>query len=772
MPLNAEAQMSTERNQKRDFPVEIYISMVDSLFAELRTFLLGAMVAFVAAVYASSISPEPVLAVCALLLGVVGIARAVHILSYRHYRGDVQTFEAARQWERAYTIGANIYVFLLGVWCFASFYLSTSAVAQLFSLALVLAHMVGVTGRNFANERFVDMQIVLLATPVILGLMLTGNIDFILLAGFFLPFFVGVRSVAARLRDILLNAVIAQRDVSVLATRFDTALNNMPHGIAMFDSHGRLVVVNKRWSELLPGDTNLLKSGARGEAILAAYADSGVVSAADHARIVEVIRRRPDDRVPLKFDLGSHDRHFSLTFQPMGNGGLVIVVEDMTAQRQSEERIDHMAKHDALTNLPNRNLFTERLESALAVAPDALLAVLFVDLDNFKQVNDTLGLPIGDSLLIEVADRLKSTVGENDLVARFGADEFVVLQVDASCVNEVTALAGRIIAALQDIIQIDDTSISCGASVGIALAPRDGTEADQLIKCADMALNRAKAGGKGMLHFYEEEMDRQAQARRATEMDLRKAIQSNELAVYFQPLLNLKSLTVTTCEALVRWPHPTRGMISPAEFIPIAEETGLIIELGRQVIVKACTACAAWPGDVRVAVNLSSIQFERDDVVALVEDALAASGLAPDRLELEITETLLLKDSDGILKVLQQLRSMGVRIALDDFGTGYSSLSYLHKFPLQKVKIDRSFLKNIETDQRSVKLLHGVSRLGAELGLTVVVEGVETHAQMRIVDQPGAVTEIQGFILSPAVPDKDLQSLLGRNNQAVMKKVA
>jgi diguanylate cyclase (GGDEF)-like protein len=764
--------MSAERNQKRDFPVEIYISMVDSLFAELRTFLLGAMVAFIAAAYASSVSPEPVLAVCALLLGVVGIARAVHIMSYHHYRGDVQSFEAARQWERAYTIGANIYVFLLGLWCFASFYLSTSGLAQLFSLALVLAHMVGVTGRNFANQRFVDTQIVLLATPVILGLVLTGNVDFMVLAGFFLPFFIGVRSVAARLRDILLNAVIAQRDVSVLATRFDTALNNMPHGLAMFDAQGRLVVVNKRWSDLLPGDTDLLKAGTRGETILAAYADSGVVSAADHARIVEVIRRRPDDRVPLKFDLESHDRHFSLTFQPMETGGLVLVVEDMTAQRLSEERIDHMAKHDALTNLPNRARFTERLEAALTIAPDAMLAVLFVDLDNFKQVNDTLGLPIGDSLLIEVAERLAFTVGENDVVARFGADEFVVLQVDVCSVNDVTALAGRIIAALQDIIQIEGTSISCGASVGIALAPRDGTEADQLIKCADMALNRAKIGGKGMFHFYEEEMDRQAQARRAIEMDLRKAIQGNELAVYFQPLLNLKSLTVTTCEALVRWPHPTRGMVSPGEFIPIAEETGLIIELGRQVIVKACTACAAWPGDVRVAVNLSSIQFERDDVVALVEDALAASGLAPDRLELEITETLLLKDSDGVLRVLQQLRAMGVRIALDDFGTGYSSLSYLHKFPLQKVKIDRSFLKNIETDQRSVKLLHGVSRLGAELGLTVVVEGVETHAQMRIVDQPGAVTEIQGFILSPAVPDKDLRHMLGRNNQAVIKKVA
>jgi diguanylate cyclase (GGDEF)-like protein len=772
MPSSAGTKPTAQRNQKQDFPVEVYISMVDSLFAEVTAFLLGTLVAFVAAAYASSVSPEPVLAICALLLGVVGIARAVHIMSYRHFRGEVQTFEAARQWERAYTIGANLHVFLLGLWCFASFYLSSSTVAQLFSLSLVLAHMVGVTGRNFANERFVDMQIVLLATPVILGLVLTGQLSFILLAGFFLPFFVSVRSVAARLRNNLLNAVIARRDVEVLASRFDTALNNMPHGLAMFDAHGRLVVVNSRWSELLRSEPEILKAGTRGETMLAAYAESGVLACSDHGRIVEAIRRRPDDRSPLRLEVSSIGRHFSLTLQPMESGGIVIVIEDMTAQKLSEERITHMARHDALTNLPNRIQFTERLETALANAPADMLAVLFVDLDNFKQVNDTLGLTVGDSLLIEVADRLKFIIGENDVVARFGADEFVVLQMDARSVNEVTALAGRIISGLQDIMQIEGTSVSCGASVGIALAPRDATDADQLIKCADMALNRAKTGGRGMLHFYEEEMDRQAQARRATEMDLRKAIQANELAVYFQPLLNLKSLTVTTCEALVRWPHPTRGMVSPGEFIPIAEETGLIVELGRQVIVKACKACAAWPGDVRVAVNLSSVQFERDDVVALVEDALAASGLAPDRLELEITETLLLKDSDGILGVLEQLRAMGVRLALDDFGTGYSSLSYLHQFPLQKVKIDRSFLKNVETDQRSVKLLHGVSRLGAELGLTVVVEGVETQAQMRIVDQPGAVSEIQGFILSPAVPDAELRRLLGQGNKAVMKKVA
>ncbi|QCI63480.1 putative bifunctional diguanylate cyclase/phosphodiesterase [Phreatobacter stygius] len=769
--MNIRAETTNET--KRDFPVEIYIAMVDALYADVRTFLFGALTAWVAALYAAYLTSDVVLDVFAVALGLVSLGRTIHIMSYRRARADVVTYEAAHRWERAYTVGANAYVFLLGLWCFASFALTTSVVAQLFSMSLVLAHMVGVTGRNFANGRFVDTQIVLLAIPVIAGLVVAGNIDHIVLALFFAPFFVSTRSVAARLRNILLDAVIAKRDVELLAARFDTALNNMPHGLAMFDATGRLVVVNARWGEMLHCDPESIRSGARIEAIVASYAESGVINPHDASRIMEMIRRRAGDRLMNRLEVETSERHIDVAFQPMENGGLVVVIEDITEKRRTEARMTHMARHDALTGLPNRIQFQERLELALTMRSDSdVLAVLFVDLDNFKQVNDTLGHPIGDTLLIEVADRLRFVVGETNVVARFGADEFVVLQSGVRTVNEVAKLAGRIIENLSDMFQIEGSTVVCGASVGIALAPRDGTDPDQLLKSADMALARAKAGGKGILHFYEEEMDRQAQARRATELDLRKAIHNEQLAVYFQPLLNLKTLRITTCEALVRWPHPTRGMVSPAEFIPIAEETGLVVELGRQVLRKACAACAAWPNEVRVAVNLSSVQFDRDDVVALVRDTLQATGLAADRLELEITETLLLQDSASILATLETLREMGVRIALDDFGTGYSSLSYLQKFPLQKVKIDRSFVRNLETDLRSVKLLQGVTRLGADLGLAVVVEGVETYAQMKLIDEPGVVTEIQGFLLSPAIPDDQLRILLSRSGAGLLKKVA
>ncbi|WP_296577202.1 EAL domain-containing protein [Phreatobacter sp.] len=757
----------------RELPVEIYVSMVDSLYEDVRSLLLGVVAALAGTIYTAHLTGHPVLIAFPFAVALIGFVRTLRMLAYRRVRADVVTHEQALRWEREYTIGANLLVFTIGLWCFATFNLTQSMAAHLFCVSVALSYMVGVTGRNFANGPFVDNQIALLCAPLVVGMMMTGVWDYMVLACFAIPFFGSVRSIARRLREILLNAIIAKRDVSLLADRFDTALNNMPHGLAMFDAEGRLVVVNRRWAQILPLDPDSLAQGARVEAIVAAYVDLGILGERDAGRVLDAVARRVHGRTREQFELQANGWNVDLTFQPMETGGLVVAIEDITEKRRTEARIAHMARHDALTGLPNRSLFQERLETALALTTDEdMLAVLFVDLDHFQQVNDTLGHTAGDALLVEVADRLRFAVGENDLVARFGADEFVILQSGARSVNDVTTLAARIIETVADISQIDDKPIASGASVGIALAPRDGREPDQLLKSADMALSRAKAGGRGILHFYEEEMDRQAQARRAIEMDLRKAIQNEELAVYFQPMLNLKSLSISTCEALVRWPHRIRGMISPAEFIPVAEETGLIIELGRQVLRKACQACVAWPDRIRVSVNLSSVQFERDDVVALVAETLRTTGLEPDRLELEITETLLLQDSEGVLSVLAQLRAMGVRLALDDFGTGYSSLSYLHKFPLDKVKIDRSFVRNITSDRKAAKLLRGVTRLGSELGLSVVVEGVETLEQLKMIDAPGVVGEVQGFVLSPAIPDGQLRALMGRSGKDLLARAA
>lgn len=760
-------------NTARELPVEVYVSMVDALYEDVRSLLLGVLAALAGTVYVAVVTGNPILIGFPFAIVLIAAGRVLRMRAYRRERRDVRSAEQARRWEREYTIGANLLVFTIGLWCLACFVLTTLPSAHLFCVAVALSYMVGVGGRNFANGPFVDNQIALLCAPLVLGMVMTGNWDYLILACFAVPFFASVRSIARRLRDILLNAIIAKRDVSLLADRFDTALNNMPHGLAMFDADGRVLVVNRRWSEILPIDPETITTRSRCEAIIAAYVELGLLSERDGGRIIEAVGTRRGDLASSQLEVTAGDRNVDMTFQPMESGGLVVAIEDITEKRRTEARIAHMARHDALTGLPNRSLYQERLEAALAMMNgDDMLAVLFVDLDNFQQINDTLGHSMGDAVLIEVADRLRFTVGENDVVARFSADEFVILQTGARSEHDVISLAGRVIETIGDIVQVEGKAIACGASVGIALAPRDGTDADQLLKSADMALARAKAGGRGMLHFYEEEMDRRAQARRAIEMDLRRALQNDELAVYFQPLLNLKTLGVTTCEALVRWPHPVRGMISPAEFIPVAEETGLVIEMGRQVMRKACQACAGWPDGVRVAVNLSSVQFERDDVVAVVAEALSISGLDPSRLELEITETLLLKDSAPVLETLERLKAMGVRLSLDDFGTGYSSLSYLHKFPIDKVKIDRSFVRPITTDRKAAKLLRGVTRLGAELGLAVVVEGVETHEQLKMIDAAGVVTEIQGFILSPAVPDAQVRAMMGRTAKDLLTKAA
>lgn len=760
-------------NTARELPVEVYVSMVDALYEDVRSLLLGVLAALAGTVYVAVVTGNPILIGFPFAIVLIAAGRVLRMRAYRRERRDVRSAEQARRWEREYTIGANLLVFTIGLWCLACFVLTTLPSAHLFCVAVALSYMVGVGGRNFANGPFVDNQIALLCAPLVLGMVMTGNWDYLILACFAVPFFASVRSIARRLRDILLNAIIAKRDVSLLADRFDTALNNMPHGLAMFDADGRVLVVNRRWSEILPIDPETITTRSRCEAIIAAYVELGLLSERDGGRIIEAVGTRRGDLASSQLEVTAGDRNVDMTFQPMESGGLVVAIEDITEKRRTEARIAHMARHDALTGLPNRSLYQERLDAALAMMNgDDMLAVLFVDLDNFQQINDTLGHSMGDAVLIEVADRLRFTVGENDVVARFSADEFVILQTGARSEHDVISLAGRVIETIGDIVQVEGKAIACGASVGIALAPRDGTDADQLLKSADMALARAKAGGRGMLHFYEEEMDRRAQARRAIEMDLRRALQNDELAVYFQPLLNLKTLSVTTCEALVRWPHPVRGMISPAEFIPVAEETGLVLEMGRQVMRKACQACAGWPDGVRVAVNLSSVQFEHDDVVAVVAEALSISGLDPSRLELEITETLLLKDSAPVLETLERLKAMGVRLSLDDFGTGYSSLSYLHKFPIDKVKIDRSFVRPITTDRKAAKLLRGVTRLGAELGLAVVVEGVETHEQLKMIDAAGVVTEIQGFILSPAVPDAQVRAMMGRTAKDLLTKAA
>ena len=389
-------------------------------------------------------------------------------------------------------------------------------------------------------------------------------------------------------------------------------------------------------------------------------------------------------------------------------------------------------------------------------------ALLFIDLDQFKQVNDTLGHPCGDQLLCAVAERLREMLRPEDFVARFGGDEFVVFQQNIHSTDDAAGLARRIVDRLSERYKIDNHLVEIGASVGIAMSS-PGVGADTLLKNADMALYRAKADGRGTFCFFREEMAQVVESRRILELDLRKALANEEFELFFQPLVNLKSGRISTCEALLRWNHPVRGTVSPIDIIPVAEDMGLIVDLGRWILRKACMECMKWPEGVSVAVNFSPQQFHQRDVLSEVRYALEVSGLPAHRLEIEITESSLLRNTQLTHDVLSQLHSLGVRISLDDFGTGYSSLSYLHNFPLQKVKIDRSFLEGIDSD-RPLTLLRGVARLSADLGMSVVVEGIETNEQLELISADGAVTEAQGYLFSPPVPAVRVRQLLNASH--------
>ncbi|WP_425999103.1 putative bifunctional diguanylate cyclase/phosphodiesterase [Caulobacter sp. DWR1-3-2b1] len=452
---------------------------------------------------------------------------------------------------------------------------------------------------------------------------------------------------------------------------------------------------------------------------------------------------------------------------------LLGVSEDIADRKRAEAQIARLAHYDPLTELPNRVLFQKDLSEALARRSRTgdQLAVHFIDLDRFKTVNDTLGHPLGDALLRIAAERLRSCVREGDTVARLGGDEFAVVQSGLTDLAGATKLAERVVEAMAAPFDLQGHQVMIGASVGVAVAPSDGDDADELLKKADMALYRAKADGRGAFHFFERAMDEQLQARRALELDLRRALVAGEFQLYYQPLYNLGDDRVTGCEALLRWNHPDRGMVSPADFIPIAEEIGLIVQLGEWVLREACAEAATWPDHVRLAVNLSPAQFRDRGLVRTVVSALAVSGLPAERLELEITESVLLQDNVANMGMLHDLKALGVRISMDDFGTGYSSLSYLRSFPFDKIKIDQTFVRDILEDSDAMAIIKAVLDLGASLGIVTTAEGVETQEQLDALRDQGCA-EIQGYFISRPAPASEIARMLGVDARKLGGKAA
>ena len=558
----------------------------------------------------------------------------------------------------------------------------------------------------------------------------------------------------ARQREITEHAARLQ------SQRLDVALSNMLQGLMMVDGTGRVLLINQRFIELfgLPADAGRT---------ITSYADMvklvvncGTVTADDMAALRAWRQSAVDTHAKATFNCELADgRTVKVTHQPIDNDWLT-TYEDITESRRADLRLAYVTRHDALTDLPNRILFREKLAEAIMHARRGQpLALLSLDLDQFKAVNDTLGHPVGDALLRAVAGRLMTRTRESDTVARLGGDAFAVVQTPINGPLEAVALAERLVGMLDEPFDVEGHHIVIGTSVGIAFAPQDGLDPDDLLKSADLALSRAKQDGRGVYRLFQTEMDAKMQIRRALELDLRNVLRRKELELFYQPLINLSTRSVAGFEALLRWRHPTRGLVPPNQFIPLAEEIGAIVPIGEWTLRRACVAAAAWRGDLKVAVNLSPVQFRHESLVATVAAALRDSGLQPHRLELEITESVMMQDTTSILAMLHGLRALGISVAMDDFGTGYSSLSYLRRFPFDRIKIDQSFIRELGTKQDSGAIVRAITALSYEFGMATTAEGVETLEQLTALVRAGC-TDVQGYLFSSPVPEQAIAELL------------
>jgi diguanylate cyclase (GGDEF)-like protein/PAS domain S-box-containing protein len=571
------------------------------------------------------------------------------------------------------------------------------------------------------------------------------------------------------------TAALRERETELQAQnlRFDAALENMPHGLCMFDRNECLIVCNERYGEMYGLTGEQTKRGVTLRSILEARVAAGH-SPEDANRYIEERLAEVRRNDPYYTENAMRDgRVLGVNHRPMRDGGWVAIHQDITAQKRAETQIAYMARHDGLTGLANRAVLLEKMEEALARLRrhGNRFTVFMLDLDLFKTVNDSLGHPVGDELLKVVAGRLSACIRETDTVARLGGDEFAILATaDGDQREAAIATANRLLGAVAAPCDLDGHHVNIGTSVGIALAPEHGTDVDQLVKNADLALYKAKSEGRDAYRIFEDAMGVEVRTRRAHQIDLRNALSNDEFELYYQPIVDIQTRQTASIEALIRWHHPQRGMIPPADFIPLAEESGLINQIGEWVLRKACSDALHWPPHIKVSVNLSAVQFRKIGPIDSFCQTLRESGLPPERLELEITESVLLQGNAENVETLHRLRLMGISIVLDDFGTGYSSLSYLRMFPFDKIKIDRSFVHELAKNADCAAIVSAVAGLGRSLRIDTVAEGVETEDQLLLVHAAGC-THAQGYLFGRPCPVAELK--FGRFEQRQQKiKVA
>ncbi|WP_378948627.1 putative bifunctional diguanylate cyclase/phosphodiesterase [Mesorhizobium sp. ANAO-SY3R2] len=748
------------RRRNNEIPVDVYIPFVETLFRDGSTLAVGMVAQTLLMVVVWWKTEHPLYLVVALLMVLVCTLRQRNFRKYNSLPSPT-TWEEAHKRENDYILYGTLHGLVLGAFCLAGIYFAHDSFAEIAAVCVTLASATSIAGRNYGSPRMVMIFTVTMTWAISLGFLLRGDFYHVFLGLLSAPFLYAIRKFADTVRDVLFTAISEEKKANRLAQRFNRALNTMSHGLVMLGPDGRIAVANAEAAQLMSVKSPDALLGRSIHGLLMRGVAGGMLALKDcryiEAQLTRALREGRDRKVLVSLSNGQY-LEFSAREGSQELG--VITFEDVTARVAAEEKIRFMARYDNLTGLPNRAYFHEVVAECVDGGDrERLCALAVLDLDDFKSVNDTLGHPVGDGLIYAVAERLATFATDTIKVSRFGGDEFMIYFDGVDDEAHLTAMLDRIFACLQGDVDVAGHVLRIQASGGAVLAQAGDSDVDAMIVKADLALYKAKELGKNNWHLFESVMDAAFRSRQLMKADLRAAVEAGALRVVYQPIVSMNTMRIASCEALCRWDHPELGPVSPATFIPLAEEMGIISEISTFVLQAACAECAKWPAPICVSVNLSAKDFRNRDVIAKVRDALTASGLAPQRLEVEVTETALLDDKSQTRAYVEELKSMGVRIALDDFGTGYSSLSYLHKLPLDKVKIDRSFLADVAQNPRSLQLLKGVVDLSRTLGLRVTIEGVETFEQLKILAVTVQPDLVQGFLFGSALSSSGIETM-------------
>ncbi|MGE0279446.1 MAG: putative bifunctional diguanylate cyclase/phosphodiesterase [Rhizobiaceae bacterium] len=754
------ATTKVDRKQE-EVPGDVYIQFVRSLFDSASILLIGGICYAVVALMVYFQTNNVVYIGFAVALFAANMWRYLDIKNFQRSGSEIQSVEEAGIWERRYIVRGCAQGLAVGAFAFASIWIYPNTFAEVASVALALSAVPTVSTRNYGSPAMVRILSTLFIAPVAFALILRLEVPHVALGLLMLSLIHITIMSSGHLRNVLFSAVTGHKRAKQLAQRFDRALNTMPQGLLMFNQTGQVIVANAEAALLMDMKSPDAMLGRSISALLLRIVAARLLDMDQYRyaslQLTGALRQGFDRKLVISLKDG---RSFELSAREGQQNIGVVIFEDITSRVRAENRISTMARFDSLTTLPNRAHFHEMVAERLSGGdPKRNCALAIFDLDDFKAVNDSLGHPVGDELIRAVSERIASLASKHTIVSRFGGDEFVFFWDDIESPAALRIQLDALAARMGGLLEVSGNRLRVQASGGAVFGPAAAAELDALIVRADLALHRAKERGKNGWCLFEEAMEQAFRSRQLLKADLRTAVDQKGLRVVYQPIVSVDSMKIASCEALCRWDHPELGPISPATFIPLAEETGIISDITTFMLESACAECTKWPHPLSVSVNLSAKDFRDASIIDKVDAALRMTGLAPERLEIEVTETSLLDDKSAARRYVEELRQIGVRIALDDFGTGYSSLSYLHKLPLDKIKIDRSFLTDVTEDERSLRLLSGVVQLSHRLGLQVTVEGVETFEQFKMLSADVKPDLVQGFLFGSALSASGIETM-------------